>query len=109
MPQHMDGSVVFARWRQCAPPSYTCFTVPTRMHISNGISISLAIFCTVLSRESLYFTVGCPFSHSKLPLCPGGNLDPHLMHDSLGPLESTSQMASHLVQPFLQGSEIVTD
>ena len=25
---HMDGSTVFARWRQCAPPPNTCFLGP---------------------------------------------------------------------------------
>jgi len=48
----MDGSVVFARWRQCAP---------------------------------------------------------HLIHDSLGPSEPTTQTASQSIQPFLQGSTTVTD
>jgi len=28
-PPHMDGSIVFARWRQYAPPSNTCFLGPT--------------------------------------------------------------------------------
>jgi len=33
-----------------------------------------------------------------------GDLNPHLMHGSLGPTESTSQMASRWVQLFLQSS-----
>jgi len=37
----MDGSIVFARLRQCAP-HLTCFLGPTRVHIQNGISIGLA-------------------------------------------------------------------
>jgi len=35
----MDGSVVFARWRQCAPHLKTCFLGPTRVQTTNGISI----------------------------------------------------------------------
>jgi len=46
---------------------------------------------------------GMPPSPSKLPL-PTGDLDPHLIHGSLGPPESSTQMASRSVQSFLQGS-----
>jgi len=41
---HMDGSIVFARWRQCAPPCNTCFLESTRVHNPNGISIGSAVF-----------------------------------------------------------------
>jgi len=41
-------------------------------------------FCTDNRRMSLYFTMGCPFPLSKLPI-PMGDLDPQLMHGSLGP------------------------
>jgi len=37
-PQHMDGSVVFARWCQCTPLPNTCFLN------QNGISIGSAVF-----------------------------------------------------------------
>jgi len=40
----MDGSFVFARWRQCAPQSNTCFLGPSRVHIPNSISIGSAVF-----------------------------------------------------------------
>jgi len=46
---------------------------------------------------------GTPLSPSKLPLLMG-NLEPHLIHGSLGPPESSTQMASGLVQQLLQGS-----
>jgi len=35
----MDGSVVFTRWCQCAPPPNTCCLGPTRVQIPNGILI----------------------------------------------------------------------
>jgi len=54
-------------------------------------------------RVSLYFTMGRCFPPSKLPL-PMGHLDPHLIHGSLGLPKSSTQTASRLVQPFLQGS-----
>jgi len=41
-------------------------------------------FCTDDRRASLYFTMGRPFSPSKLPL-PMEDLDPHLIHGSLPP------------------------
>jgi len=42
-------------------------------------------------------------SPSKLPI-PMAESGHHLIHASLGPPKSTSQMASQSVQPFLQGS-----
>jgi len=46
---------------------------------------------------------GTPLSPSKL-LLPMGDLDPHLIHGSLGPPESTTKTAFRSVQSFLQGS-----
>jgi len=40
----MDGSVVFARLRQCALPRNTCFLGPTGVQNPNGISIGSAVF-----------------------------------------------------------------
>ena len=56
------------------------------------------LFHTDDRRVSLYFTIGCPFPSSpkKLPN-PMGDLDPHLIHGSLGPPESSTQMASRSV------------
>jgi len=39
-----------------------------------------------------------------LKSAPSIHMDPDLIHSSFGPCESTSQMLSQLVQPFLQGS-----
>jgi len=46
--------------------------------------------------------MGCP-SPSKLPL-PIGNVNPHLILDSLGPSEPITQTASRSVPPFLHSS-----
>jgi len=45
-PPNTEGSVVFVRWSQCAPPSNrpTCFLGLTRVHIRNDISIGSAVF-----------------------------------------------------------------
>jgi len=53
----------------------------------------------------LNFAKGRQFSVSKLLLCMVGS-GPHLIHASLDSPKSTSQMASRLVQPFLQGSQL---
>jgi len=66
-------------------------------------------FCTAHARESLYFTMGCSFSHpfSPLPLCMG-DLNPNLIHSSLGPPESITQMASRSIQPFCRAYDCDT-
>ena len=51
---------------------------------------------------SLYFARGCPFLPQNCSFS-WGNLDHHLIHGSLGPPQSTTQITSRLVQPFSQG------
>jgi len=51
---HMDGSIVFTMWRQCAPPSNTCFLGPTQVHILNDISTASAVFAQVMAN--------CPYT-----------------------------------------------
>ena len=74
----MDGSIMFSRWRQCAPPFDTCFPGPTRIHVPNGIFIGSTTFAQL--------TVECPYRlgllyngprhfQSKLSLRTG-DLDP---------------------------------
>jgi len=64
-------------------------------------STSVSHLCAAHGRQSLYFTMGS--FPPKLPL-PMGDLDHHLTHCSMGPLEPRTQTASRSVQPFLQGS-----
>ena len=64
-----------------------------------------------LTAESPYFTMGrySPTSlPSKLPIRMG-DLDPHLMHDFLGPQNSITQAASRSVNGFFAGFTTVTD
>jgi len=63
----------------------------------------LSHFCTDDRRVSLYFTMRRPFPPKKLAPSDG-DLDPHLIHGSLGPSESSTPTASRSVQLFLQGS-----
>jgi len=50
-PSHMDGSMVFTRWRQCAPPPNTCFLGPTQVQIPSGISISSAVLAQIMAQR----------------------------------------------------------
>jgi len=68
-------------------PSTTCFLGPTGIHILNGISIGSAVVVQ-LTAESLYFTMGCPFSPQTCPFARGiwtpsntGFLGPNQVHN----------------------------
>jgi len=104
-PPHMDGLVVFVRWRQHAPTSNTWFPWP--IHPSHHPKLHLdrfSCFHTAHGKESLHFTMGhlfpppsnCPFTLWIWTLSNNG---------SLGPPETISKLASRTVQPFLQGSQ----
>ena len=80
-------------------PRKTRFLGPIRAHRPNGISISSAVFEQTTAIVSLYFTLGRPFPPQNCPF-PWEDVDPHLTHGSLGPPESSTQMASRSVQPF---------
>jgi len=85
-------------------PSNTWYLWPIRATIQTT-SRSFNRFCTDDHRVSLYFTMGCLFPppKKKLPL-PIGDLDSHVIHGSLGSLESSTQTAPRSVQLFLQDS-----
>jgi len=112
-PQQTDGSVVFARWRQCALPcpytgatwqirSNLCFLSPTRVHNPNSKSIGSAVFAQP-NAESPYSLQWAPFPQKLL--LPIGDLDPHLICDPFGASQPTTQTASRSVQPFLHSSQ----
>ena len=106
LPQQTDGAVVFGRWRQCAHIGghigatwrirlNFCFLRPTRVHNANGKSIGSAVSAQ-LTAESPYTLQWEAFSLKIVP----SHGDPRLIHGSLGPPESSTQMASRSVQPF---------
>jgi len=68
----MDGSVVFARWHQCASHliSLTSFLGSTQVHIPNGFLIGSAL---ARGRQSLYFTMGRPFPIKIAPIWTPSN------------------------------------
>jgi len=76
--KHTDGSIVFARWRQCTLPwgnvgatwrirLILCLLRPTRVHNLNGISIGSAVFAQ-LTAERPYTLQWVAFCPSKLRL-----------------------------------------
>jgi len=77
-------------------PSNTQFLWPIQAHKPNGISIGSSVFAQ-MTAVSLYFTMGRPFPPQNCPF-RRGDLDRHLIHGSLSPPESSTQMASRSVQ-----------
>jgi len=78
-----------------------CFLRLTRVHNPNGKLIGSAIFAE-LTAECRRAWLGTSFPIIIAPR--HGVAGSHLIHASLGPPESLTQMASQLVQPFLQSS-----
>jgi len=88
----MDRSIMFARWRQCAPPTNTCFLGPTPSPYPKRHLERFSRFCTTHGRESLYFTMGCPFPLKIAPTHGGSG--PHLIHTFWGhPSRCTNGLA----------------
>ena len=83
-------------------PHLTRFLGPIQPHNPNGISIGSDVVAQ-MTAVSLYFTMGCTFPPQNGPF-PQGDLNPHLIYGSLGPLESSTWTASQSLQPFLQVS-----
>jgi len=80
--------------------SNTSFLGSTPVRSPNCISIGSAGFAQ-LTGESLYFTTGRP----PLKIAPSnGSIRTPSNPRFLGPSKSTTQTASHSVQPFLRGS-----
>ena len=75
------------------------FPASTRLRIPNCTSISSAVFAQLTAANSYTLQWVAP---SPTPQnCPSyGRSGPHLIHGSLGLLESTAETASRSVQPF---------
>jgi len=81
----------------CISPN-TRFLGPTRVKLSNGISIGSAVLHSSRHRVALLYNEPSLFP-LKLPL-PMRELDLHQIYVSLGPPESSTQRAPRSVQPF---------
>jgi len=70
LPPHTDGSVIFARWRQCAPHLIHGSLNPPNSE-SQTTSRSVQSFCTAHGRKSHMLYNGLSFPPSKLLLRMG--------------------------------------
>jgi len=82
-------------------PSNTRFLRPIWAHKPNGIFIGSAVFAQTTAECPYSLQWDAPFSPQNCPF-PWGHRAPNLIHGSLGPPESSTQMASRSVQLFLQ-------
>jgi len=99
---HMDGLMVFNRWRHCADHIIYVFLGSLEFQ-SETVSRSVQPFL-YNSRQSFPILYNGPRAPSQNCSFPRGDLGIHLTHDSLGPSEQRPQMASRSVLSFLQGS-----
>jgi len=103
----VDGSIVFARWHQCAHPSNTCFLGTTRVHIPNGIWISTAAFAQLTGESPYTLQRATPFPPQNFPFTR--DPDPHLTHGSLGPPESQRRIGISTGSAVTAEFTIMTD
>jgi len=76
--------------------SNTWFLGPIWAHNPNGISMSSAILAQMTADCLHILQWDAPFPPPNCPF-PWGNLNPHLIHGSLGPPKSSTQTASRLL------------
>jgi len=96
----MDGSIIFARWRQCVLPwghigatwriwLKLCILRPTWVQNPNGKSMGSAVIAQ-LTAESAYTLQLAPLS-TRIAPSNGRIWIPYVRHDSLGPCEPKTQ------------------
>ena len=90
MQRHVLPLIIAPSHRGSVHLPNTLFLGPTAVNNPNGILIGSAVFAQLMAKY-LYFMVGAPFSQIALPM---RDLDPHLIHDSLGPSKAATQRAS---------------
>jgi len=98
LPPHINGSIIFARWCQCASPCNTCFLGHIWVHNPNGISIGSASFAQLIAQCHR----ACPGMSFPLKIATlhGAIWTSHLICNSFSPFEPITQMAYWLVQLF---------
>jgi len=84
-------------------PPNTCFIGPLESKSQTASRSVQPFLHSSLQRVATLYN-GLPSLPQNCPFPCGSGL--HLMHGSLGPLESSTQMASRLVQPLFQGSQL---
>jgi len=101
LPPHMSDSTVFARLRQCAPPSNACFNGPTRVHTPDGILIDSAVFAQLTADAILY-------NGPILPPSNGRSAPPSNTY-FLGPIQVHIPNNMSIGSAVFAGLTIVTD
>jgi len=87
----------------CSHLIHAAVDLPESIHPKRHLD-RFSRFRTAHSRLTLYFTMGFSFPR-PLKIAPSHEgSGSHLIHGSLGLLESTTQTASRSVSPFLNGS-----
>ena len=98
MPSHEGRSVLPGKY------DLTCASSGPPRSTTQTTSRSVKLFLHS-SRQSVVGHAHCPGMSFPLIIAPShGASRPHLIHASLGPPESITQMASQTVQPFLHSS-----
>jgi len=112
------------QWAPCRPfpqklplpigdldPHLTRFLGPIRAHNPNSISIGSAVFahCTDDHRVYLYRTLQWDALSPSTLSFPWGNLEPHLIHGSPGPPQSSTQKIISIASDVFAGLTSVTD
>ena len=98
-PPNMVGSIGFVRWRYCAPPCNTCFLGPILVYNETA---SRSVHPFIHSSRQRVEIVQKRLSLSPLKIAPSHRgTEPHLIRDSLGLPESSTQTGSRSFQPFL--------
>ena len=97
--KYLDGSVVFARWRQCAPTSDMCFLRPIWVYVTASRLVHPFLHRSPQCSHTLQMGRSSPLKTSP---SNGGIWTPHLTHGSLGPPESSNQALSISSDVFAQ-------
>jgi len=100
LPPHMDSSVAVAQVVVVSTPPNTCFLGPIRVTISDEVSIGSAIFAQFTAERPYTLAVWLPFPPPQNCRFSWGDLDPYVMHDSLGLSRPTTQKASSSIELF---------
>jgi len=104
LPPHMDGSIIFSRWCQCAPHLIHASLAHPSAHPKQYLD-QFSRFCTAHCREAPILHNGPIVSPQNCPF-PWRHPDSNLLGGSFGTHESTTKTASGVAQPFLHGSQL---
>jgi len=103
LPPQTEGSIVFGRLCQCAPHLIYSSLDPPDSASQNARQSVQPYLQGSRQRVPILYN-GPPFPLKIAPL-RGVDLNPHLIHGSLGPPKSTTQRTSRSLQPFCRAHD----